>query len=166
MSLSGIGSGSLSVYIPGRTTITPYPFHISHCDPSTLYHAVRQYELQIGGKMTRTGDFASVDLKSLMDQIEALSNRAEAAETAVKDMRSKNSNGTTHSIPLTLMPASEEDTSGSSSSASASAVALKETILRLDSEKAELEKVLQQRDKKIELLEENLRGPVPYETGR
>lgn len=164
MSLSGIGSGSLSVYMRGRRTITPYPFHISHCDPSALYHAVRQYELQIGGKMTRTGDFASVDLKSLMDQIEALSTRAEAAETAVKDMRSKNSNGTTHSIPLTLMPASEEDTSGSS--ASASAVSLKETILRLDSEKAELEKVLQQRDKKIELLEENLRGPVPYETGR
>lgn len=111
--------------------------------------------------MNRAGDFSSVDLKSLMDQIETLSTRAEAAETAVKDMRSNNSNGT-HTTPLLLMPSPAEH----SPEHSASVVSLKENILRLDSEKINLEKTLQQRDKKIELLEENLRGPVPFELGR
>ena len=109
--------------------------------------------------MTRTGDFNSVDLKCLMDQIETLSIRAEAAETTVKDLRSSSSNGA-HSTPLALMPSSTEDSSSSI------VVSLKENILRLDTEKIDLEKILHQRDKKIELLEENLRGPVPYEMGR
>jgi predicted nucleic acid-binding Zn-ribbon protein len=110
--------------------------------------------------MNRAGDFSSVDLKSLMDQIETLNTRAEAAEMAVKDLRSNTSNGT-HSTPLALMPPPKEDPSPNST-----VVALKESILRLDAEKVDLEKTLQQRDKKIELLEENLRGPVPYEMGR
>ena len=45
-------------------------------------------------------------------------------------------------------------------------VALKENVLRLDFERSNLQNVLSQREKKIELLEEDLRGPVPYETGR
>ena len=45
-------------------------------------------------------------------------------------------------------------------------VALKENVLRLDSERSMLQDVLSQREKKIELLEEDMRGPVPYETAR
>jgi hypothetical protein len=43
---------------------------------------------------------------------------------------------------------------------------LKENILRLDSERATLTDRLEQRDRKIELLEEDLRGPVPFEMAR
>ena len=45
-------------------------------------------------------------------------------------------------------------------------IALKENVLRLDSERSMLQDVLSQREKKIELLEEDMRGPVPYETAR
>ena len=44
---------------------------------------------------------------------------------------------------------------------------LKEQILMLDTEKVKLMELLEQRNRKIELLEEDLRGgPMPYEMGR
>ena len=107
--------------------------------------------------MNKSGDFSTVDLKKLMDEIEALRTRAEAAESSMGDDHIRVTNGSPHiknSVELSS-PSFDHSMSG-----------LKENILRLDSEKAVLENLLLQREKKIELLEEDLRGPVPFEMGR
>ena len=121
------------------------------------YLLVRQYELQVGGKMTKSGDFSTVDLKKLMDEIETLRTRAEAAESSINDDNHRVTNGSPHH---------NNNSELSSPTFDHSVLALKENILRLDSEKATLENILLQREKKIELLEEDLRGPVPFEMGR
>lgn len=118
---------------------------------------MRQYELQVGGKMTKSGDFSTVDLKKLMDEIETLRTRAEAAESSIGDDNIRVTNGSPHH---------NNNSELSSPMFDHSVLGLKENILRLDSEKATLENLLLQREKKIELLEEDLRGPVPFEMGR
>ena len=107
--------------------------------------------------MNKSGDFSTVDLKKLMDEIEALRTRAEAAESSMGDDHIRVTNGSPHI---------KNSTEVSSPSFDHSMSGLKENILRLDSEKAMLENLLLQREKKIELLEEDLRGPVPFEMGR
>ena len=107
--------------------------------------------------MTKSGDFSTVDLKKLMDEIETLRTRAEAAESSMGDDNIRVTNGSPHrnNSAEHSSPLFDHSMSG-----------LKENILRLDSEKATLENLLLQREKKIELLEEDLRGPVPFEMGR
>ena len=89
------------------------------------------------------------------EERDALLARAERAEKALEDREG----GLVTRSGLLL--GSQEDKTYSDE-----IVSLKENILRLDSERAALQNMLTQREKTIELLEEDLRGPVPFETAR
>ena len=82
--------------------------------------------------------------------------RAEKAEKEIQELKSRlNSNGKEKEMSSNDVHNNFDEI-----------VALKENVLRLDSERSMLQDVLSQREKKIELLEEDMRGPVPYETAR
>ena len=110
-----------------------------------------------------------MDLKQLMDRIELLTIRAEGKEGTgnEKDKMITSSNGTHARNGQDHSDRSNEDNENSQKAEfEQTIVALKGNILQLDTERDALQNLLTQREKKIELLEEDLRGPVPYEMGR
>lgn len=125
-----------------------------------LNYLVRQYESQLQNK-SKTGEFSNVDLKQLMDRIESLSIRAEGNEKNKMITNGTNAHNGDHSDRN-----SDDNENSQKAEFEQTIVALKESILQLDTERDALQNLLTQREKKIELLEEDLRGPVPYEMGR
>ena len=149
--LSGSSACQIDYYV-SMTTLTDLTLSL-HCTAlQCSFPLAAQLESQLNnnsGKNVRT------DIMKVTEERDALLARAERAEKALED---REGGLVTRSGQLL---GSQEDKTYSDE-----IVSLKENILRLDSERAALQNMLTQREKTIELLEEDLRGPVPFETAR
>ena len=99
------------------------------------------------------------DMVNVTEERDALLARAERAEKALEERGS-------HPMSQGRDDAGNMLNNHENKEYSDEMISLKENVLRLDSERAVLQNILSQREKKIELLEEDLRGPVPFESGR
>ena len=107
-----------------------------------------------------------MDLKQLMDRIELLTIRAEGKEGTGNEKDKMITNGTHKQNGEHSDRNNDDNENSQKAEYEQTIVALKGNILQLDTERDALQNLLTQREKKIELLEEDLRGPVPYEMGR